>query len=222
MKKRFLQIWDVFIILLSIYTVGEFFIELVVKMPEPTRLAFENADFVICILFLVDWFYYLFAAPSGKRLHYLKFHFIDLVASVPFAQILRPLRIVRAIRVVRLLRLVRGFKGAERFLSIFMKNRARSAMSIYLVITGVIYLYGTLGIYNFECGVNKNIRTFGDAMWMAFTTLTTVGYGDCYPITAGGRILCSVLVLTGMGLFSLFTAEFATFILKEFKIHQDR
>jgi Ion channel. len=54
-------------------------------------------------------------------------------------------------------------------------------------------------------------------MWMAFTTLTTVGYGDCCPVTAGGRVLCAVLVLTGMGLFSLFTAEFAAFILKEVK-----
>lgn len=215
MKKRILRIWDALIILLSVYTVGEFFIELVTKIPKPVQTGLENADFVICLLFLADWFYYLAVADSKK--HYMKAHFVDLIASIPFAQVLRPLRIVRAIRIVRLLRLVRGFKGAERFLSVFVKNKARSAMTIYVTITAIIYLYGTLGIYNFEAGANKNIHSFGDAMWMAFTTLTTVGYGDCYPVTGGGRILCAVLVLTGMGLFSLFTAEFATFILKEVK-----
>lgn len=221
MKARFLKIWDISIILLSLYTVGEFFIELVTKIPKPVYDGLETADFVICLLFLLDWFYYFIVTPRGEKLRYFKFHLIDLIASIPFAQFLRPLRIVRAVRVIRLLRLVRGFKGAERFVSIFLKNRARSAMSIYILVTAVIYIYGTLGIYNFEYGVNKNINSFGDAMWMAFTTLTTVGYGDCYPITAGGRILCSILVLTGMGLFSLFTAEFATFILKELKIHKN-
>lgn len=222
MKAKLLKIWDTCIIILSLYTVGEFFIELVTKIPKPVYDGLETADFIICLLFLLDWTYYFFVTPRKERLHYCKFHLIDLVASVPFAQILRPLRIVRAVRIVRLFRLVRGFKGAERFISIFMKNRARSAMSIYILVTAVIYIYGTLGIYNFEYGVNKNISTFGDAMWMAFTTLTTVGYGDCYPITPGGRLLCSILVLTGMGLFSLFTAEFATYILKELKIHKDR
>lgn len=221
MKARLLKIWDAGIILLSLYTVGEFFVELVVKTPRPVYEALENADFIICLLFLIDWFYYFFVTPRQGRWHYFKVHLVDLIASVPFAQILRPLRIVRAIRIVRLFRLIRGFKGAERFVSIFMKNRARSAMSIYILVTTIIYIYGTLGIYNFEYGVNKNINTFGDAMWMAFTTLTTVGYGDCYPITPGGRILCSILVLTGMGLFSLFTAEFATYILKELKIHRN-
>ena len=48
---------------------------------------------------------------------------------------------------------------------------------------------------------------------MAFTTLTSVGYGDIYPVTTGGRVMAVILVVTGMGLFSLVTAEFATFIL---------
>lgn len=215
MKKRILSIWDFLIILLSVYTVGEFFIELVTKIPAATQEGLEIADFVICLLFLADWFYY-FITSKEKGKYFVK-HLIDLIASIPFAQILRPLRIVRAVRIIRLLRLIRGIKGAERFLTFFVKNKARSAMTIYIIITTAIYFYGTLGIYNFESGVNKNISSFGDAMWMAFTTLTTVGYGDCYPITAGGRILCALLVLTGMGLFSLFTAEFATYILKEVK-----
>lgn len=213
--KQIEKIWDYLIILLSFYTVGEFFIEIVSKIPIPVNNALETADFYICILFLIDWGYYFYRSDS--KLHYFKHHFLDLISSIPFAQILRPFRVVRAIRIIRLFRLIRGFRGAEKFINIFAKTRARSAMTIYIIITTIIYFYGTLGIYNFEAGINKNINTFGDAMWMAFTTLTTVGYGDCYPVTAGGRILCAILVLTGMGLFSLFTGEFASYILKNVK-----
>ena len=58
---------------------------------------------------------------------------------------------------------------------------------------------------------------FGDVLWMSFTTITTVGYGDIYPVTTAGRILSSVLVITGMGLFGLVTAEIATLILRLMK-----
>jgi voltage-gated potassium channel len=214
-KNRFFKIWDYSIIILSFYTVIEFFIELVTKIPLKILDSLEIADFCICVLFLADWIYYFATAKNKKT--YFTHHFLDLISSIPFVQILKPLRAVRAVRILRLLRLVRGIKGAEKFVDVFAKNKARSAMSIYIVITTVIYFYGTLGIYNFEEGINKNIHDFGDAMWMSFTTLTTVGYGDCYPVTAGGRLLCAILVLTGMGLFSLFTAEFAAFILKEVK-----
>lgn len=210
-KEKFLKIWDISIIVLSFYTVIEFFIELVTKIPGHVLSMLENADFFICLLFLADWIYYFIVNKDKK--HYFKCHILDLISSIPFIQVLRPFRIVRTIRIIRLLRLIRGIRGAEKFVRFFTKNRARSAMSIYLIITTLIYLYGTLGIYNFEQGINKNINSFGDAMWMAFTTLTTVGYGDCYPITVGGRILCALLVITGLGLFSLFTAEFATYIL---------
>ncbi|HEX2938727.1 MAG TPA: potassium channel family protein [Ruminiclostridium sp.] len=211
-KKYFFKVWDIAIIILSFYTVMEFFIELVTKIPEHALGVLEEIDFFICILFLADWIYYFIVSKDKAR--YFKHHLLDLISSIPFVQILKPLRIARAARIFRLVRLIRGMRGAEKFIGIFAKNKARSAMSIYIVITTIIYLYGTLGIYNFEEGINKNINSFGDAMWMAFTTLTTVGYGDCYPITPGGRILCALLVLTGMGLFSLFTAEFAAYILK--------
>lgn len=215
MRARLLKYWDALIIVLSLYTVSGFFIEIVTKIPPAVVFWLDWFDFGICILFLIDWVGYF--AASKDKWKYFKYHLLDLISSIPFVQILRPLRIARAARVVRLVRLVRGFRGAEKAFRILAKNRARSAMTIYISITAIIYLYGTLGIFNFEYGVNKNIKNFGDAMWMAFTTLTTVGYGDCYPVTGGGRVLCSLLVLTGMGLFSLFTAEFASFILKEVK-----
>jgi voltage-gated potassium channel len=61
--------------------------------------------------------------------------------------------------------------------------------------------------------VGSTIGNFGDDLWMSFTTLTSVGYGNIYPVTSGGHILAVVLMVSGMGLFSLVTAEIATLIL---------
>lgn len=213
MKKRALKIWDSAIIVMSLYIVCEFLIEIVTRFPPEVYPVLEAVDFVLCVLFLADWFYYFYKSENKAR--FTLYHLPDLISSIPFVQILKPFRIARAVRVVRLLRLVRGFRGARKLIRLFAKNRARSVFSIYMIITAAIYFYGALGIYNFELGANRNIHSFGDAMWMAFTTLTTVGYGDCYPVTMEGRILCAVLIITGMGLFSLMTAEFAAFIIKE-------
>lgn len=95
-----------------------------------------------------------------------------------------------------------------------LKNPARSALTIYLTVMTVIYFYCSLGLYNFENGINPSISNFSDVLWMAFTTLTSVGYGDIYPTTGEGRILAAILVVTGMGLFSLLTAEIATVFLR--------
>lgn len=129
-------------------------------------------------------------------------------------QVLRPLRALRIVRLVRVLRLFRGAKGALPILRFLLKNPARSALTIYLAVTMIVYFYCSLGLYNFENGINPAISSFGDVLWMAFTTLTSVGYGDIYPVTGGGRIFAAILVTTGLGLFSLLTAEIATVFLQ--------
>ncbi|MDP4208773.1 MAG: potassium channel family protein [Bacteroidota bacterium] len=83
----------------------------------------------------------------------------------------------------------------------------------------VVWFYLSLAFYAFEKDVNKNVHEYFDAIWWAFTTVTSVGYGDICPVTKVGRIITMILVLSGMGLFSLVTAElsanFITIIKKE-------
>lgn len=88
------------------------------------------------------------------------------------------------------------------------------ASGLYLC-TLVIYIYCSLGLYNFEKGINANINDYEDSLWLSFTTLTSVGYGEIVPITASGRIMAVILVLTGMGLFSMVTAEFTALFLHD-------
>jgi voltage-gated potassium channel len=207
--------YDAVILALSVYVLMQLAIEVISEFsPEATRI-FELVDFGICIVFLVDWV--VFFVLSDDKWSYTKRRVVDLLASIPFLQVLRPFRIFRIVRLIRVLRFARGVKAIKPIVGFVTRNRARSAMVLYLTITLIVYFYCSIGLYNFEKGVNDQIHSFGDILWMAFTTLTTVGYGDLYPKSTGGRIMAGVLIITGLGLFGLLTAEFAAFILKRVK-----
>ena len=204
--------YNIIILSLSVYVLLQLSIEIIVTIPARTSAILCWIDLSICVIFLSDWLFFLFRADNKKR--YIKSRFFDLISSIPFAQALRPFRALRIIRIIRVLRLSRGAKGTLPVLRFLLKNPARSALTIYLTVMTVIYFYCSLGLYNFENGINPSISSFGDVLWMAFTTLTSVGYGDIYPVTGEGRILAAILVIIGMGLFSLLTAEIATVFLR--------
>ena len=210
-KLSIRKIYDIIMLSLIIYVLGQLAIEIIVPFQESTSRTLSQIDFSICILFLVDWIFFLI--KSGNKKQYIKKNWIGLLASIPFTQILRPLRFFRLFRIAKSFRLLRGLKGVSPIFRFLLKNKSRSALTIYLSLTAIIYSYCSLGLYNFERDLNENINNFGDVLWMSFTTLTSVGYGDIYPVTGGGRIMAAILVVTGMGLFSLLTAEFATLII---------
>ncbi len=212
-KKTTFPAWyNYFILTLSVYVVLELSLEVILNLASATERILSLIDLGICFIFLFDWIFFFIRAD--KKGEYAKKRIIDLIASIPFAQALRPLRILRIFRLVRTLRIVKGLKGAIPILRILLKNPARSALTIYSTLTLIIYFYCSIGLYNFEKDLNESISNFGDILWMAFTTLTSVGYGDIYPVTSGGRIFAVVLVVVGMGLFSLMTAEIATFFIR--------
>ncbi|MBN2651009.1 MAG: potassium channel family protein [Spirochaetales bacterium] len=211
-RKILYRIYNILSLFLCLYVLVEISLEVVIKIPSNIQERLDLIDLAICIFFLMDWFFFFFMAKDKKK--YFKIRFIDLIASIPFVQLLRPFRIFRTLRLIRLLRLAKGFKGINALMRIFFRNPARSALSLYSVLTIIIYFYCSLGLYTYEKEVNQAISNFGDVLWLSFTTLTTVGYGDIYPITTGGRIFAAILVITGMGLFGLITAEIATIFIK--------
>jgi len=101
----------------------------------------------------------------------------------------------------------------------FMKGLYRERfVQIAIVILSVIF-FSSLGVYYFErARVDSNIRSLWDGVWWAIVTMGTVGYGDKYPITTGGRIVGLILIFAGVGLMSLFTATIASiFVEKKLK-----
>lgn len=85
--------------------------------------------------------------------------------------------------------------------------------------TAVVVGLGALGIFAFECGQNPRIQTFGDAVWWAVVTATTVGYGDVSPVTAEGRVIAVSLMLLGIGFVGIFTATISNFFFDQGRVN---
>ncbi len=168
---------------------------------------------VVCVVFLTDFCIRFRRAPS--KVAFLKWGWIDLVSSIPAFDFLRWGRLVRVIRIIRILRAFRSTKNLVAFL---YRNRARSLIGTAALSAVVLVIFSCIAILSFENDKNSNIKTPFDAIWWAFSTITTVGYGDKYPVTDEGKIVAIVLMVTGVGLFGVLTGLFARLLVEpEFK-----
>jgi len=216
-KKKY---WEIFILSLSLYVIAELAVEIIYPFSQKAINYINHIDLLICAIFLGDFFFFLFHAGRDKedkkertkdRLDYLKWHWIDFLASIPFMTFMRAFRMVRIIRIVRLLRGVKGLINIFRMLG---TNRLHNILISYIIIMLLVMGYCSLAFYSFEKEINANVNDLFDAFWWAFVSLTTIGYGDIYPVTTEGRIVGMVLAMAGIGLFSVITAQLTTVFFK--------
>ncbi len=194
---------------LAIFVLLALVIEMVVKLPPETVTLLNYIDNGVCMFFIGEFFYRLWT--SKNKLQYLKWGWIDLISSIPNIEILRFGRFVRVVRVIRIMRAVRSSK---KVFSILMENRSGGTLSTVILATILLILFSSIAILNLETTPDSNITNAGDALWWSFVTITTVGYGDFYPVTLGGRIIASILMIGGIGLFGTFTAFVADWFFK--------
>jgi voltage-gated potassium channel len=162
-------------------------------------------DFAICFIFISEFFYRLFSVED--KIKYLKFGWLDLLSSIPNIEIFR---IGRVFRLLRIIRIIRAFPSFKVFLDSFFQDRVRGAVVSVSIFILLITTIASILILVVEVSENSNIKTAEDAIWWAFVTITTVGYGDYYPVTVWGRIVSLMLMISGVGLFGTFTAIFSS------------
>jgi len=208
-KAARLSFLQCLILILSIYVLLALFIQTVFPLSPQVNLLIDRIDFAICLIFIADFFLRLYKAPS--RLSFLKWGWIDLVSSIPMFDFLRWGRLVR---VVRILRILRAFRSTKVLLSYLFRNRAQGTFAAVAMICLVLVIFSSIAILNLENAPESNIKTPGDALWWAFATITTVGYGDRFPVTHEGRLVAALLMTAGVGLFGTFTAYVATFFME--------
>jgi len=162
-------------------------------------------DTLLSVIFLTDFLYRLFTAESKSTYFFHQMGWADLLASLPAPQF----KILRTFRIVRVYRLMKIY-GGKRMITEFVSNRGGSALLVLLFMMILILEFGGLAMLWVESRVpDANITTASDAVWYVYVTITTVGYGDQYPVSNAGRILGTIIMTVGVGLFGTITAFLA-------------
>ncbi|MEO6132341.1 MAG: potassium channel family protein, partial [Saprospiraceae bacterium] len=143
---------------------------------------------------------------------FMRWGWIDLISSIPMVD---ALRIGRLFRLIRLLRVIRAFRSTRQLVHHIFKNKAQGTLTSVSIFAILLIIFSAIAILQVENDPNSNIKTAEDAMWWAYVTITTVGYGDKFPVTTEGRIIASVLMTAGVGLFGTFTAYIASLFVED-------
>ncbi len=202
--------WDVFILGISVLTLGILIYEAFGKPAADVRRALRFVDTVMCMFFLADFVKRFIAAPSKWR--FMRWGWIDLLASIPM---LDELRWGRALRVFRIFRALRAFRSLREIRNILFAQKERSVAATLVFMVLTLVTVSALAILELEAGHDGPIGDAEDAAWWAITTMTTVGYGDTYPVSAGGRLLGAGLMIFGISIFGALSALLTSWVLKQ-------
>ena len=197
-------------LLLSLLLIPLILVPLFVSIPDDLQRVWLTLDWIIWAAFAAELILKTYLAP--RRLRYLRDHWFDVVVvAVP---LLRPLRLVNSVRVVHLLRFVRLLSVATRGATSARSILGRHGLHYVLLVGGVVVLGATTAVTFVERDAGGTITDFGTALWWAMTTATTVGYGDTFPVTPEGRGIGVFVMLVGITLFGLLTANIAAFLVE--------
>ena len=201
LAKKEISLFNIIILILSLYIILSLIVTTFFALSKEIVILLNYVDNFICIIFLVD--FVIRFKNANNKLVFMKWGWIDLVASIPFLDIFRAGRLLR---LIRLLRIFRALKSTKLIFEHINRNKKQSALTSVALLSFVVVIFSSIAILEFETEVNSNIKTAEDAIWWSYVTITTVGYGDKFPITTEGRIIGAILMTTGVGIFGTFTA----------------
>lgn len=198
---------------LIVFSIITFSLETLPNLDSTTRRVLEICEYVVVAVFTVEYLYRLITSPTKLKFVTSPHGLIDLIAILPFylslAIDLRSLRAIRLLRLARLLKLARYSAAFDRLAQAFAACKYELLVSVAII--GVAIYLSAFGIYHFEHAAQPDkFRSIFDAIWWSVVTITTVGYGEIYPITMGGRLFALFVMLAGIGLVAVPAGIFAT------------
>jgi voltage-gated potassium channel len=208
----------IFILLASVIALVLLGVEAFGQPDADTRVVLSYADLFLCGLFFSDFLLSFYRAEN--KLHYmLTWGWLDLISSIPAID---ALRWGRAARLVRILRLLRGVRSARMLTQFLVRHRVQSGAMGGALLVLVVITFGSVCILHAEREQEgANIHSAEDALWWAVTTMTTVGYGDKFPVSTEGRAVAAILMITGVGLFGSLSGLVAATLLSPAEARRD-
>jgi voltage-gated potassium channel len=187
-------------------------VPLLVNLSPGMETTFYTLDWLIWVAFVLEYGIRLYLAPNKR--FFVSHNVIDLLfVLIPF---LRPLRVLRSARAFALLRATRGVVVLMRAVDAVQDVLKRHKLGYTLLIAMVVVVGSGLLVATIEeASPDRNIQSIPDGLWWAVTTITTVGYGDKFPVTPIGRAIGAGVMILGIGLFGLLAASLASLLVEK-------
>jgi len=201
--------YQLFMLLLCAATLVMLVLEGVFRLDAEVEGILGYADTFVCTVFLFD-FVLSWTRAERKWSYFVRWGWLDLLSAIPSLNVARWGRIARIARVFRVLRALRASRTLT---AILFRKRGQSAALGALLLALFLIIGSSVAILRFEDLPESNIKTADDAVWWAFATITTVGYGDRFPVSGEGRLIAAIMMTAGVGLFGAFSAALAAWFL---------
>lgn len=198
------------LILVSLVT---FSIDTLPDLSERTQDILRIIEIITVSIFTLEYVLRLLVAEKKVKFVFSFYGLVDLAAILPFyiatGLDLRAVRVFRLLRLVRILKLLKYNQAVKRF------NRAlkiaKEELALFGFVAAILLYLSAVGIYYFENAAQpEQFKSVFHSLWWAITTLTTVGYGDIYPITTGGRVFTFFVLTVGLGVIAVPTGILAS------------
>lgn len=214
----------VFIQVLIVLSVITFSIETLPNLKPQTKVILNSIEIFCVIVFTLEYLARIYVADNKPKFIFSFFGLIDFFAILPFylsfGVDLRSLRVLRMFRLFRLLKLVRYNKAMRHFTKAMIL--AKEQIVLFMGVTLVLIYFAAIGIYYFENEAQpEHFSSIFDSLWWSIVTLTTVGYGDVYPITVGGRVFTFIILLIGLGIVAIPTGIISSSLTKVVEPNSD-
>lgn len=204
-------VWIITILIL--YSVFCFSLETLPNLSADTRLFLKYSEIAVVVIFTCEYFIRILLSPKRLRFIFSFYGLVDLIAILPFylafAIDLRCFRLIRLLRLIRVLKVARYNSALQRFSkALFL---AKEELAIFTGLSLILLYLSAVVIYHFEHVAQPEVfKSIFDSLWWSVATLTTVGYGDIYPITIGGRFFTFIILMIGLGLVAVPTGIVAS------------
>lgn len=191
------------LILMSLVT---FSIETLPELSQGVRGLLKGTEIFLVGIFTAEYLARIYVADKKLRFIFSFFGLIDLVAILPFYLAvgldLRSIRVFRLLRLFRILKLLRYSDAINRFHRALVI--AKEELILFSCVTLILIYMSSVGIYYFENGEQpETFQSVFHCLWWSVATLTTVGYGEIYPVTLGGKIFTFFVLMLGLGVVAV-------------------
>jgi len=200
------RLFDYFIQILIFISLVSYAIGTLPHLSKSTQNLLSLIETVSVVIFTIEYILRIYVAKKPFKYIFSFYGIIDFIAIAPFyitsTSGLMSLRAFRIFRIFRAFKLVRYNKALNRF-SIAAKL-VKEEIILFLMVTGIFMFLSSAGIYYFENPAQPKIfSSIFSSGWWSVVTLTTVGYGDVYPITTGGKIFTFFILMIGVGIVTI-------------------